>query len=139
MENLNLTESKDELIAKISELKTNGIISEEESQNIMVDGSGTVANLDLHISSVFIEKISRHSNALRFPVKPDTERCVMNDIALDHGINGGVEFDAADLIPDEFKFHADIIDVVVFHVRINTAEMSDNTVLTAFLLPFCLP
>ena len=102
---------------------------------------------------VGIKQVPGNSCSLGLPVQPQAAGAVVDPIAHDLGINGGMELDARDLLPQDQLLDIDVMDVILFdpaegrpqmphNARLLTVvdtAVADSMVADAFLAPAQLP
>ena len=78
-----------------------------------------------------MQQVLADACALRLPVAPDAHRAVVDPVAPDRHIDGGVHLDAGDLCAAQLHHVVDVVDVVVFDQREHAAHASDDAALLA--------
>lgn len=71
---------------------------------------------------VVMKKILGNPGALGFPVAPDAHGAVVDIVAAEGHVDGGVHLDAGNLSPTQFHHIVDVMDVVVFNQGENAAH-----------------
>ena len=70
---------------------------------------------------------------LSLPVKPDSSCAVMNVIPFEYHIDSGVHFDSADFRALQIVFDVNMMDMIVFNLRENTPQMTNDAGLPAVM------
>ena len=83
--------------------------------------------------SVVVKGVLSNSRALRLPVEPESAGAVVDAVAADDRVNGGVELNSADLRSGEILLKIDVVYMVILDKRKSAAEMPDDTGLTAIV------
>src|SRR5690606_24426799 len=78
---------------------------------------------------VVMEQILGNPGALRFPVAPDAHGAMVDMVAADDDINGGMEFDPGDFCSAELLHIIDMVDMVVFNDAEHPTHPADNSAL----------
>ena len=114
-------------------------------QNVIVDEGWAVAYFHKEILThhasfqlfgvsrtlVVMEEVLGYPYALSFPITPDSHGAVMNIIAAEGDVDGGVHLDTGDFCSAKLHHVVDMMDVVVFNDGEYSAHPSADTVLLA--------
>ena len=80
---------------------------------------------------VVVQEVLRDPGALGFPVRPDAHDAVMNVIAADCDVDGGVQLDARHFRAAQFHHGVDMVDVVVLYEGEDAAHAAYDAALLA--------
>ena len=80
-----------------------------------------------------MEQILRNSCSLSLPVKPETSRAVMEMVLSDNNIDGRMHLDSAYFRARKVLLVVYVVNMIVLDDREYTAEMSDDTGLSAIM------
>ena len=80
-----------------------------------------------------VEQVLCHPGTLCLPVQPKTARAMVDMIAAEDNVDGGVHFNSADFCAGQILLVIDIMNMVIFYNGKNAAKMSDNTGLSAVM------
>ena len=78
-----------------------------------------------------MEEVLSYAGSLSLPVKPDSTGAVVNVISAVNTVNGCVHFNSTDFSTSEILLVVDMVDVIVFNQREDTAKVTYNTGLAA--------
>ena len=114
--------------------------------DVVVDQRGAVADLDEHVAAahaaedqgdilrgrvVVVEEVATDAGALSLPVEPDAHGGVVDVVAADRHVDGGVQLDARDLRARQLLHVVDVVDVVVLDRGEHAAHAADDAGLLA--------
>src|SRR5699024_3765727 len=80
---------------------------------------------------VVVQQVLGDAGALGLPVTPDAHGAVVDVIAAEGDVDGGVHLDARDLGAAELHHVVDVVDVVVLDEREHAADAADDAALLA--------
>ena len=78
-----------------------------------------------------MEEVLSYAGSLSLPVQPDSAGTVMNVISAIDTVDCGVHFNSADFRTGKVLLVVDVMNMIIFNQRENSAEVSDNTSLAA--------
>ncbi len=82
---------------------------------------------------VVVQEVLRNARALGFPVRPNAHDAVMDVIAADGDVDGGVYLDARHFRAAQFHHGVDMVDVVVLYQREDAAHAAYDAALLAMV------
>ena len=82
---------------------------------------------------VVVQEIARNARSLRFPVAPDAHGTVMDMVAAEGHVDGGMELDAGYLGSAELLHIVDVVDMVVLYDAEYASHTSYDTCLFAVM------
>ena len=83
--------------------------------------------------AVIVEQVARHPGALGLPVQPDAAGAVVEMVAPDDHVEGGVELDAADLSARQVALVVDVVDVIILDYGKYAAQVAHDAGLPAIV------
>ena len=100
-------------------------------EDVVVDKVRAVRNFDEQVAVVAFEDIGAHAQALRLPVEPHAEGALVQVVVVHIGIDGGVQLDAAQLVPVKLVPGADAEDLVAVNFAERRPHVPHDAVLAA--------
>ena len=76
-----------------------------------------------------MEEVLCYAGSLCLPVEPDSAGTVVNVVAAVNTVNCGMHFDSTNFGTCKILFVVDMVNVVIFNQRENSAKVSYNTCL----------
>jgi len=102
-------------------------------KHIVINQIRSVANLHHNIAVVGIIQIGGYAASLGLPIEPRAKGAVMDIVFIDDCVDSTMKFDSCHFMAPEFVFYADIINMVMLDPTENTAQMPNNTILSAIM------
>ena len=80
---------------------------------------------------IVVQEVAGNAGTLRLPVAPDAHGAMMDVVATESHVDGGVKLDAGDLGSAELLHVVDVVDMVVLNGAEDTAHAADDAGLLA--------
>ena len=93
----------------------------------------SMTNLYHNITVVGIIQIGSYAAPLSLPIKPRAEGAVMDIVFTDDGVDGAVKFNSGHFVSPKFVFYSNIINMIMLNPTKNTAQVPNNTILSAIM------
>ena len=100
-------------------------------EDVVVDEVRPVRDFDEQVAVVALKDIGAHAQALRLPVEPHAEGALVQVVVVHIGIDGGVQLDAAQLVPVKLVPGADAEDLVAVNFAERRPHVPHDAVLSA--------